>query len=164
MLLNITTYRSTIGFTYLEVLIALTIAGIALSGNLSLQTKSLAATKRALDLNQVVIIIDDLANRIMLTSPSAREHYLQDLHGENSLFSSVKKCFDVNNPCTSREFATFNIAQINERLTNLLTNYTLQIKQLAKLYAIYMVWADTSIQDCMANEGGDFCLVMKIFV
>ena len=164
MLLNITTYRSTIGFTYLEVLIALTIAGIALSGNLSLQTKSLAATKRALDLNQVVIIIDDLANRIMLTSSSAREHYLQDLDRENSLFSSVKTCFDVNNPCTSNDFAEFNIAQINERLTNLLTNYTLQIKKLAKLYAIYIAWADTSLQDCMANEGGDFCLVMKIFV
>ena len=164
MLLNITTYRSTIGFTYLEVLIALTIAGIALSGHLNLQAKSLAVTKRALDINQAIIIIDDLANRIMLTSPSAREYYLQDVYSENSVFSSVKPCFDVNNPCASTEFAAFNMAQINSRLANLLPHYTLQIKQLAKLYAIYMVWADTSLQDCMANEGGDFCLVMKIFV
>ena len=155
--------RPIVGFTYLEVLIALTIVTISLSGHLSLQSNTLATTKYALDINQAIFILDDLANRIMLTNSRFRDRYVNNEYWKNTGISSVKTCFNIDNPCNYLEFLQFNISQIKSRMANVFSSYQIEVHKLDKLYIIYMVWSDTSMQDCIAIEGGNFCLVMKIF-
>lgn len=133
--------KQNMGFTLLEVLIALLVLSIGLLGLAGLQTRGLATGHNAYLRSQAVLLTDDMAERIRankIYALSTGNAYTQQVSSPQTCFDDSCTC--VKAACTGNDMAIFDVEQWAASLANILPQGQGTITRNGSIYTITTQW------------------------
>lgn len=135
--------KQRLGFTLIEVLMALLIMAIGLLGLANLQIISLKNSQSAYNRSQATLIAYDVIDRMRLNS-TVTQFYLTTLVGTQltAIQTQCSQCRDLNAACTPTQIAILDLCEWQLQLSKLPLGAIGSIHKNNELFELSIVWYD----------------------
>lgn len=155
--------RSLLGFSIIEVLVALLVLGIGIMGYAALQLKSVSLTEETYSRSQAMSIAQDLIERARVNfSDAAKARYLaaDNWAGDIPEAAPVSCVQTQSLPssehfCSTAEMADQDIVDTRKQAAQVLSDGKVLFDQCESIYCVTVAWGDTSVADCDQTDFAD---------